>query len=597
MHIKEKMKKLLLVILCSILCLTASSAKKKQVHTAKTRTSNTAKRNEALESLGRPANLADSIIIESVHHLGKPYRKGNKGPNAFDCSGFTGYVYSRFGFALGASSRDQYLQGVNIPTEHAHKGDLVFFSGRDARKGIGHVGIVYDVDTKNHTFRFIHAASNGISIDKYPDAFYYSKRYRGIRRIACYEEKKDNTTVSLVETQPQMLSTQYSKTEPRKETIVRKHTVSKGETLGTIANKYKCKTSDLRKWNKLPQDAKLKPGQTLDVRLEVEIKSVQIGNTEESKQGGAKVILTESNTVRGSDEENGTHIVKAGEKLADIASKYGCSEEELLTWNHLRSRSIREKTILKVRKGEIKADEAIALSTASYDDEGETAEDLPTQEQLSTGEEAAVYALVNESFREIKDEMGDKDAENIKYTVKGGDTFRAIANRYGCTTGDIMRWNNLKSYKLKPGMTLIIKKKSAGVIKKDEIKATSTSKTDNHDNKQETIHIVKKGDDLHQISKKYGCSTEDLMKWNNLTDNRLSIGQKIKIKAETASEENGESVNETENRIEYTVKKNDNLYNIGKRYNVSSQQIMEWNKLKSNRLSLGQVLIIYTTQQ
>ena len=50
------------------------------------------------------ARVADLIIEEAHRHLGTPYRYGARGPKAFDCSGFTSYVYRKFGITLSHSS-------------------------------------------------------------------------------------------------------------------------------------------------------------------------------------------------------------------------------------------------------------------------------------------------------------------------------------------------------------------------------------------------------------------------------------------------------------------------------------------------------------
>ena len=127
--------------------------------------------------------LINDLLKEANTHIGKRYRSGAKGPNAFDCSGFSSYVFRQFGYNLGASSRDQYNQGSVVEKQDLKKGDLVFFTGRNSRHGrVGHVGIVVSVDSEKGSFKFIHAStSQGIQIDT-NDA-YYGRRYLGARRI------------------------------------------------------------------------------------------------------------------------------------------------------------------------------------------------------------------------------------------------------------------------------------------------------------------------------------------------------------------------------------------------------------------------------
>ena len=127
--------------------------------------------------------MITDLLQEARTHSGKRYRSGAKGPNNFDCSGFTSYVYNQFGYKLNSSSRGQYSDGIEVDSDDLRPGDLVFFTGRNSKGGVGHVGIVVNADNENHTFNFIHAAtSSGIQVDR-SSAPYYQKRYLGARRI------------------------------------------------------------------------------------------------------------------------------------------------------------------------------------------------------------------------------------------------------------------------------------------------------------------------------------------------------------------------------------------------------------------------------
>lgn len=126
--------------------------------------------------------MVRDLLKEARSHMGKRYRRGAKGPSAFDCSGFSSYVYRQFGYDLNASSQAQHTQGEAISTKELREGDLVFFTGRNRRRGVGHVGIVVSADNEKGTFTFIHAStSRGIRIDT--NSGYYSSRYIGARRI------------------------------------------------------------------------------------------------------------------------------------------------------------------------------------------------------------------------------------------------------------------------------------------------------------------------------------------------------------------------------------------------------------------------------
>lgn len=127
--------------------------------------------------------LLNDLLSEARSHMGKRYSRGSKGPGAFDCSGFSSYVYRQFGYNLSPSSRDQYAnEGEKVDRKELRKGDLVFFKGRSTKGGVGHVGIVVDADEKGN-FSFIHAAtSKGITISNCNEP-YYASRFIGGKRV------------------------------------------------------------------------------------------------------------------------------------------------------------------------------------------------------------------------------------------------------------------------------------------------------------------------------------------------------------------------------------------------------------------------------
>mgnify|MGYP003365639508 CR=1 FL=1 len=74
----------------------------------------------------------DSIIAYASSFLGTPYVWGGTSPNpGFDCSGFTQYVYKKFGISLGRTTYDQIKDGVEISRDQLQPGDLVFFGTWD----------------------------------------------------------------------------------------------------------------------------------------------------------------------------------------------------------------------------------------------------------------------------------------------------------------------------------------------------------------------------------------------------------------------------------------------------------------------------------
>lgn len=130
-------------------------------------------------------NMAiNGLLDEAMSHIGARYRSGSKGPYAFDCSGFTSYVFRQLGAGnIGASSRDQYARNMPVSRSEMQRGDLVFFTSPRSGRNVGHVGIVVDVDPITNTFNFIHAStSDGVKISNSNDGF-YARRFIGVRRV------------------------------------------------------------------------------------------------------------------------------------------------------------------------------------------------------------------------------------------------------------------------------------------------------------------------------------------------------------------------------------------------------------------------------
>lgn len=89
---------------------------------------------------------AAKVIAAARTKLGRPYVWGATGPDAFDCSGLTGWAYAQIGVRLPRVSRDQFNAGTRIPRTAGvgalQPGDLVFFASNPATgAGVHHVGI------------------------------------------------------------------------------------------------------------------------------------------------------------------------------------------------------------------------------------------------------------------------------------------------------------------------------------------------------------------------------------------------------------------------------------------------------------------------
>lgn len=99
-------------------------------------------------------NVQQAIVREAFKHLGKPYVWGAKGPNTFDCSGLTYYVYMKAtGHYIGGWTGEQQYAGTQIPVSQAQPGDLVFWGPSS--------GVTHHVGIYIGNGQFIHALQPG----------------------------------------------------------------------------------------------------------------------------------------------------------------------------------------------------------------------------------------------------------------------------------------------------------------------------------------------------------------------------------------------------------------------------------------------------
>lgn len=131
------------------------------------------------------SKTAAKMVDFAAKFLGTRYILGATGPKAFDCSGFTGYIYKSVGIKLNRTSRMQYTQGRKVSVKNLRPGDLLFFSSRGSGRGnVGHVAMVASVDRENGTCQFIHASvKRGVTYQKFPDNGYFSRNFIGAKRI------------------------------------------------------------------------------------------------------------------------------------------------------------------------------------------------------------------------------------------------------------------------------------------------------------------------------------------------------------------------------------------------------------------------------
>lgn len=122
-------------------------------------------------------SIGESIAKTAREYLGCKYRYGGSGPSSFDCSGFTKFIYEKFGINLPRSSSEQASVGTKVSRDELQVGDLLIFSNT-YRTGPSHTGIYLGNN------KFIHASTStkGVIISDL-NSDYYRKHFSYGRRV------------------------------------------------------------------------------------------------------------------------------------------------------------------------------------------------------------------------------------------------------------------------------------------------------------------------------------------------------------------------------------------------------------------------------
>lgn len=251
------------------------------------------------------------------------------------------------------------------------------------------------------------------------------------------------------------------------------YTVMAGDTLWSIATKLNVGVDVLKKENNLASNA-LKIGQILNIPA--------TGNPSTNVPDNPMNTNVSTQTV--------IHTVAAGESLWSIAKKYGDTVDGVKARNQLASNNlfIGQKLTLLNSNG------------------------------INTGNNNAANS-------------GNNTTTDQWYTVKAGDTLNLISFIFDATVADLRRWNNLPNDILRIGQQLIVKKATTVTPPPppptNNTNNNNTTPPTNNANNSPIYYTVQAGDGLWGIANRYNVQVTDIRRWNNLTSDNLSIGQRL----------------------------------------------------------------------
>lgn len=281
------------------------------------------------------------------------------------------------------------------------------------------------------------------------------------------------------------------------------------------------------------------------------------------------------------------YIVRRGDNLSEIANRYDVTIADLKKWNRIRGNTVARGKSLKIFTSES------VVRTVRKEPINDKA---PLEIKTDKQQIAVSDVKINKEEKAKKSEKIATLSSGFAthYVVQKGDNLSTIAKKNNVTVAEIKEWNHLVDNSIQLGVSLQITKNDT-LAKEDLV---PTMKLENVE------YIVKKGDNLGNIAKKFGSSIENLKLWNNLPDINIALGSSLIVaKNEIAivdktvvnsysKKENLASASKNK-EINYFVKKGDSLYSISKKYpGVTISDIKKWNNINAEDLKPGMKLKI-----
>ncbi|MEO8209491.1 MAG: LysM peptidoglycan-binding domain-containing protein [bacterium] len=310
-----------------------------------------------------------------------------------------------------------------------------------------------------------------------------------------------------------------------------KHEFKKKEMLSVVAVFYEVRPTDIRIWNNLNYGYYPKDKQELSIYLTEEKYKSLYGKNDvkeaEVKEEAPLVIIPEVKSE--------TKTVKKEEPVSEAKVE---EEKEIVD----PETNIETITTTTANEQETYAE--------TESDEVETVNEPPHETVTSTA-----LKKINTSSK--------------TYTVADGDNLSVIAVKYGVAVDDIKEWNDLETDKIMVGQKLKI----------------------NPANSKVSIHTVSEGENLTMISNGYGLSLSELKDLNELSTDIIFVGQKLKVTNSKTAKTNNTKTSGVKKT--YKVKKGQTIASIAEANEISISDIKKWNNLSNDKIMVGQILKLY----
>jgi LysM repeat protein len=217
------------------------------------------------------------------------------------------------------------------------------------------------------------------------------------------------------------------------------------------------------------------------------------------------------------------------------------------------------------------------------------------------------------------DSLGIRSIGNqffIIHRVEKGENLYRLSLRYGVTVDEIVKANPGSDKSIQVGQDLRIPTNSGGLVSTPVTQPTQQPPSQQAQQQErpsppvrtqnprlssqssstgKITHMVRPGETLFGIAGKYNVTVDDIKRWNVLHSNTISIGDRltIYINADQAAAINEmQTIRENNGKKVHIVNRGETLYSIANRYNITTEDIIDWNRLEDNSIYVGQELVI-----
>ena len=298
-----------------------------------------------------------------------------------------------------------------------------------------------------------------------------------------------------------------------------RYRIARGDNLGSIAQRFGVSLSKLRRWNGLSGN-RIIAGRYLIVRPRA-------------------AQATKAARMAPASGPRMTYRVRSGDNLSAIAKRHGMSVAQIMAWNSLRG------------------------SRLQIGDQLVVAASSPANTRVVAAPAAAPRPA--------------RSASGSRYKIRRGDNLVLIAQRFGVGVADLKRWNNLRSSRITAGDDLVVRPGSAPpaagetrykirpgdsldrIARRFDVQVSALKKWNNlrgshiAAGKYITVqpgagsaartmaaspgqppagagagrYVIRPGDNLAAIAKRFGVSVKDLRRWNGLRTSRINAGDHL----------------------------------------------------------------------